>query len=94
MLPSRETSPGAWMIPGGEAVPAPPPGYVVSFVAFHERGFTMPTCRFLRGILHHYRLCLHHLNPNSILHLSAFVALCEGYLGIDAHFEQIGRAHV
>jgi hypothetical protein len=27
-----------WMAPS-EAVPSPPPGYVVSFIPFHERGF-------------------------------------------------------
>ena len=27
------------------------------------------------------------MNPNGIHHISAFVALCEGYLGIEPHFE-------
>jgi hypothetical protein len=27
------------------------------------------------------------LNPNRIQHITAFVALCEGFLGIDPHFE-------
>jgi hypothetical protein len=27
-----------WMAPGSEADPTPPPGYVVSFISFHERG--------------------------------------------------------
>jgi hypothetical protein len=26
------------------------------------------------------------LNPNGIQHITAFIALCEGYLGIDPHF--------
>jgi len=31
-----------WIVPRGELAPVPPPGYVVSFVDFHERGFTTP----------------------------------------------------
>jgi hypothetical protein len=27
------------------------------------------------------------LNPNGIQHITAFVTLCEGYLGIEPHFE-------
>jgi hypothetical protein len=29
---------------------------VVSFVAFHERGFSVPAGRFIRGVLFAYRL--------------------------------------
>jgi hypothetical protein len=28
-----------------------PKGYVVSFVAFHERGFSVPADRFIRWVL-------------------------------------------
>jgi hypothetical protein len=43
-----------------------PKGYVVSFVAFHERGFSVPAGRFIRGVLFAYGLQLQHLNPNNI----------------------------
>jgi hypothetical protein len=43
--------------------------------------------RFLRGLLHHYKIELQHLNPNGIQHITAFVTLCKGYLGIEPHFE-------
>ena len=76
-----------WIIPGGEDVPLPPDGYIVSFIPFHEQGFVTPPHRFLRGLLRYYGLELQHLNPNGIQHISAFVALCEGYLGIEPHFE-------
>ena len=76
-----------WIIPGGEDALSPPDGYIISFVPFHERGFVTPPHRFLRGLLHYYGLELQHLNPNGIQHISAFVALCEGYLGIEPHFE-------
>jgi hypothetical protein len=59
---------------------------VVSFVAFHERGFSVLARRFIRGVLFEYGLQLQHLNPNSIQQMAAFEAMCEGYLGISAHW--------
>jgi hypothetical protein len=41
-------------------------GYVVSFMAFHERGFSVPTSPFMWALLHYYKVELHHLAPNSI----------------------------
>ena len=41
---------------------------------------------FFRGLLHFYKIKLVHLNPNSILHISTFIYLCEAYLGIEPHF--------
>jgi hypothetical protein len=55
-----------WIPPVGGAAPSPPPGYIVSFISFHERGFGVPTSRFMRAILHHYGVELHNLSPNSI----------------------------
>jgi hypothetical protein len=37
-------------------------------------------------LLHHYRIELQNLNPNSVLQITVFVALCEGYLGITSNF--------
>ena len=76
-----------FIIPGGKDEPSPPDDYVVSFIPFHEHRFVTPPHRFLRGLLHHYRIKSQHLNPNGIQHISAFVVLCEGYLGIEPHFE-------
>ena len=76
-----------WIPPVGGAAPSPPPGYVVSFVSFHERGFGVPTGRFMRAILFHYGVELHNLSPNSISQAAIFVALCEGYLGIAPHWD-------
>ena len=81
-----KTAESEWRYPGEESEPRPGDGYVVSFAHFHERGFTTPPSRFFRGLLHHYGLELQHLNPNNILHILAFVALCEGYLGIEPNF--------
>jgi hypothetical protein len=76
-----------WIPPAGGAAPSPPPGYIVSFVSFHERGFGVPTSRFMRAILHHYGVELHNLSPNSISQAAIFVAVCEGYMGIAPHWD-------
>jgi hypothetical protein len=74
-----------WILPVDESVPHPPSGYVVSFVAFHKRGFFVPAGRFICGVLFAYGLQLQHLNPNNIQQMATFEAMCEGFLGIGAH---------
>jgi hypothetical protein len=37
-------------------------------------------------VLFAYGLQLQHLNPNNIQQMAAFEAMCEGYLGIGAHW--------
>jgi hypothetical protein len=59
----------------------------MSFVSFHERGFGVPAGRFMRAILHVYGVELHNLSPNSISQATIFAAICEGYLGIDSHWD-------
>jgi hypothetical protein len=75
-----------WKVPGDEFVSRPPKGFVASFGAFHERGFSTPVGRFIRGVLFEYGLQLQHLNPNNIQQMAAFEAMCEGYLRISAHW--------
>jgi hypothetical protein len=75
-----------WMAPS-EAVPTRPPRYVVSFTPFHERGFGVPASRFMRSLLHYYGVELHNFNPNSIAQAAIFAAICEGFLGIDVHWD-------
>jgi hypothetical protein len=76
-----------WMAPASEADPTPPPGYVVSFIPFHERGFGVLASRFMRALLHYYGVELHNFNPNSIAQAAIFAAVCEGFLGIDPHWD-------
>jgi hypothetical protein len=76
-----------WLAPGSKADPTPPPGYVVSFTPFHERGFGMPASRFMRALPHYYGVELHNFNPNSIAQAAIFAAVCEGFLGIDPHWD-------
>ena len=55
-----------WLVPGHEDAPAPPDGYVVSFVPFHEHRLMVPPHPFFWGLQHHYQIELQHLNPNGI----------------------------
>jgi hypothetical protein len=47
----------------------------------------VPASRFMRAILHNYEVELHNLSPNSISQAAIFAAVCEGYLGIDPHWD-------
>ena len=57
-------------IPGDEPVPAPTADERVCFQAFFPRGFALPIHPFVRGLLYTYRLQLHNLTPNGILHIA------------------------
>ena len=74
-------------MPGREDASAPPDIYVVTFTPFHEHRLMDPPHPFFRGLLHHYQIELQHLNLNGIQHIAAFIMMCEGYLGIEPHFE-------
>jgi hypothetical protein len=60
---------------------------IVTFYHFVERGLALPSCSFFRGLLYYYGLELHHLNPNSICHISIFIYFCEAFLGIEPHWD-------
>lgn len=76
-----------WILPGTDAEPIPPPGYIVSLARLHERGIGIPAERFIRGLCYHYKVELHNLGPNSISQAAVFVSVCEGYLGIEPHWD-------
>src|SRR4051812_15102753 len=69
-----------------EGTPNPSKGERVCFVPYLLRGLGFPIHPFLRGLLEFYGLQLHDLTPGSVLHIACFVALCELFLGIEAHF--------
>jgi hypothetical protein len=72
----------------GEGASANPPyGYVVSFIRFHERGFTAPASRFMRALCYHYGVELHNFAPNVISQAATFVGICEGILGIPVNWD-------
>jgi hypothetical protein len=66
----------------GEAEPCPRANEVVAFYHYFRASFDFPARPFLRGVLFHYRICLHHLAPNAITVLAVFAAFCEAWLGI------------
>ncbi|KAK1625917.1 hypothetical protein QYE76_000232 [Lolium multiflorum] len=78
--------PKALCFPSEESYPTPPMGYRVSFVDHLIRGLSAPIHPFLRGLLFVYGLQLHHLTPNSILHISIFITLCEAFLGVQPNW--------
>ncbi|KAM0857498.1 hypothetical protein ACQ4PT_048462 [Festuca glaucescens] len=71
---------------GDESSPRPPIGFWVTFVDFLVRGLAVPVHEFLRGLLFIYGIQLHQLTPNSLLHISIFITLCECFLGIHPHW--------
>ncbi|KAK1610979.1 hypothetical protein QYE76_034652 [Lolium multiflorum] len=78
--------PKALCFPSEESYPTPPMEYRVSFVDHLIRGLSAPIHNFLRGLLFIYGLQLHHLTPNSILHISIFITLCESFLGVQPNW--------
>ncbi|KAK1691923.1 hypothetical protein QYE76_008620 [Lolium multiflorum] len=76
----------ALRFPSEESYPTPPMEYRVSFVDHLIRGLSAPIHDFLRGLLFVYGLQLHQLTPNSILHVSIFITLCECFLGVQPNW--------
>ena len=67
---------------GGDGVPQPRRGEVVTFAPFLSAGLIPPFSEFFLVVLSFYGIHLAHLVPNSIIMLSTFVHLCEMFLGI------------
>ena len=75
-----------WWPAASERYPTPNDGELVVFEDFFHRGFGLSAHPSFCKLLVYYGISLIHLNPNSILHLSIFIYLCEAYLAIEAHF--------
>jgi hypothetical protein len=73
--------------PASDSEPNPSYGYVVNFIWLHERGFTTPVSRFMRGLCYHYGVELHNFAPNAISQAATFVGVCEGFLGIPVNWD-------
>ncbi|KAE8804702.1 hypothetical protein D1007_19259 [Hordeum vulgare] len=69
-------------VPDAKTAPTPEKGEVVVFEEHFYRGFGLPTSEFFARFLTFFGLQPHHLAPNAILQLTAFVVLCEGFMGI------------
>ncbi|KAK1682559.1 hypothetical protein QYE76_043407 [Lolium multiflorum] len=74
------------IFPGDESFPRPPIGYRVTFIDHLIHGLSTPIQEFLRVLLFVYGIQLHQLTPNSILHISIFITLCECFLGTHPHW--------
>jgi hypothetical protein len=85
---NEEGRPAEWIVPSErERVPNPSHGYVVSFIRFHECGFTAPASWFLRGLCYHYGVELQNFAPNTISQAATFVGVWEGFQGIPVNWD-------
>ena len=66
----------------GQIVPTPKPNERVVFIPHFVRGLGFPLHPFFRGLMFYYGLDFHDLAPNSFLHISAFIVMCEALLRI------------
>jgi len=75
-----------WRAGEGEDYPFEGTLETVVFRGFVVRGLAVPVSEFFHTLLHFWGIQLHHLTPQSILHLSIFTHFCEAFLGILPHF--------
>ena len=71
-----------WHAGEGEDYPMEDILETVMFCDFVERGLTLPVSEFFYRLLQFWGIQLHHLTPQSILHLSIFTHFCEAFLGL------------
>src|SRR5438105_11937111 len=69
VLPEKEVI--GWRAADGEAFPTANTGEIVVFEPFFYRGFSVPTNRFFRCLLHFYKIELFNLNLIYVLHIAA-----------------------
>src|SRR4051812_7137266 len=70
----------------GQAIPSPQPDESVVFMSHFLRWLGFPMDPFVRGLMFYYGLEFHDLAPESILHVSSFIVVCEAFLGFTPHF--------
>ena len=75
-----------WRTGEGEDYPIEGTLETVMFRDFVERGLILPVSEFFYRLLQFWRIQLHHLTPQSILHFSIFTHFCEAFLGILPYF--------
>jgi hypothetical protein len=84
LLPSRAVL--QWRSEKDEEISTPNTNEIVFSTSFFQRGFGLPSCDIFRILLHHYKVELVHLNPNSNLQIAVSVHLCEAYLAVPSNF--------
>ena len=70
----------------GQVIPTPEPNKSVVFVSHFLQGLGFSLDPFVRGLMFYYRLDFHDLAPDSMLHISSFIVVCEAFLRITPHF--------
>ena len=84
VLPNCVTA--EWWPASGEPFPMPNTDEVLVFEAYFWRGLGFPVHPFLRDLLEFWSISLCNLHPNTILHISIFIHLCEAFLEVLPHF--------
>ena len=64
----------------GQVTPTPEPNESVVFVSYFLRGLGFSLDPLVRGLMFYYGLDFHDLAPESILHISSFIVVCEAFL--------------
>ena len=70
----------------GQVIPTPEPNESVVFISHFLRGLGLALDPFVRGLMFYYGLDFHDLAPDSLLHISSFIVVCEAFLRITPHF--------
>ena len=65
-----------------QVIPTPETNESVVFVSHFLRGLGLTLDSFVRELMFYYRLDFHDLAPDSILHISSFIIVCEAFLHI------------
>ena len=91
VIPSASSTSLAWRSALDDPYPTPVRDERVLLSSHVSRGFSLPPSAFLIEIFDHYGLQLHNITPNSLLYISGFVALFEGYLGIKPRLDFFQR---
>ena len=64
----------------GQVIPTPEPNECVVFVPHFLRGLGLTLDPFVRGLMFYYGLDFHDLAPDSLLHISTFIVVCQAFL--------------
>jgi hypothetical protein len=83
----REKEVDMWRAAAGDPYPMEKnEDEIPMFTRFAERGLSLPTSDFFKGLIGYYGIEYLNLNPNGIFHTAVFVHFCEAFLGIKSHW--------
>jgi hypothetical protein len=83
----REKEVDMWRAAAGDPYPMEKnPDEIPMFTRFAERGLSLPTSDFFKGLLGYYGIEYLNFNPNGIFHTLFLVHFCKAFLGIKPHW--------